>query len=873
MKFSRRQALQTLLLGGPLMAAGGVRLALAASYRPSLFLIGGIDSSVSAERLFSILDPIVSQNVPVGLVIDVSDPELGPTSELARLFRSLLVDYSGLVELMVHVPGIVDETPYFRMRSATNARDKFCKMLGSDAEEDFCRSGGLTLATEMSAGEVDEIIGVRASGFRNLMLLPQTPRDAGYWKLAGGVLQFYGGHPVDERLDKGVLDAALSSSSDGEEPLVLYLSLSEALSNTNDAFLLGATIGDALMLKNTSGDIDSVLPTDMHLRSGGGYGRLIGLRVEGSDSPAIDDFIEQLRKAKLPFTQVVAPDFTPPLPLPDTVVKEYCMALPSGSLDRLQVASRLAALGADCLSVGPQDLGTPREIGDTGALLVSTQTPGSGTFTGLDRYGTLHLPVTFAFNGSKKIRSAQDAKSDLLAGIGSQHDVVVAVYPEAIEDPVAGNAIVTALSELARSGESKIVSLGEFRDLVGPSEQKYDLLKASKTQLSLALGDRIEVGAAEKQKLMEDAKVAWQFIERMRNPNTGLVPGTVWKEGDSNSSYPYATMWDIGTLIMAQVSAHMLGLIDDAKLKAENERLLADFPVGTVNGLLLPQASASISGGAPEHHGYDSTDVGRLLIGLKVLDSYVDYDLGIPELIANWDLDQTILDGQLRGIQNGRFISVQDSAYAHYAARGFKLWGFDVTSPHETSDTQWDLDTELRALTFMAHNGPISSEPHVLEEVELGYSNAARTAADVLYTAQLAEHEKTGELVCVSEGPLNREPWFTYQVFQIGDEEDPWKVKTIGNLARYQTAGFQRAVEMVSSKAAFLWLAARPQGYSQVLADHIRETARFDDLGFASGVFTSTGLPTANYSDINTNGVILQSIAYIMRGRKPLLAG
>lgn len=864
MSMNRRQALQTLLLGGPLMAAGGVRLAMAASYKPSLFLIGGIDGTISASRLFSVLDPIVSQNIPVGIVIDFSGKNpIAPDSKLAGLFRALHTDYRGLVELIAYVPNLSSDAPYFRMRRASDARAAFCALLNND--DAGCMSGALTIATDMPEGAVDEINGVRASGFRNLLLLPHKAGKAGYWEIETDVLQFYGGQPIYESLDKGVVDTALRQGFE-DEVLVVYLAL-EGAGSDQDAFLMGAVVGDALLLKNSSGDIYSSLPTDMHLRSGTGYGRLIGLQVEGGDTPDMVDFTRQLRLAGLPFTRVVPLDF---VPMRNGVVAEYCLELPADEGDLHAVAVALKALDTWCVSVETQTPEAIRLATSVGAKVLSLSS-GRGAFGGIDKNGIFHAPVAFSFAGATRVRTAEDARSDLLTAIGSQNDAVITVTPAALSDPSARKAIVGALSGLVATGESKVRSLAGLRQTVAAGEQKYDLLKSANLQRALAVGEARALDETATQKLMQDAKVAWHFFEKLTNEKTGLVPGTVWMDGDESSFYPYATMWDVGTLVLAFVSAHMLGLIDDAELKVRAEKMLAHMPLNTVNGLLLPQASASVSGRAPLKIGFDSTDAGRLLISLKVLEAYVDYDLGIAAMVGEWDLGKTILNGQLRGIVNGHFTSPMDSAYAHYAARGFALWGFDVKSPHVTGNASWDFDAAMGTLTNAAFNGPISTEPHVLEEIEMGYSEAAKTIADVLYTAQLAEHESTGELVCVSEGPLDREPWFTYQGFQIGADE-PWTVKTIDTSARYKTAGFQRAVEMVSTKAAFLWLAARPQDYSQLLVDHVREVASFEDLGFASGVFTATGLPTAHYSDINTNGIILQSIAYILRGRKPLLS-
>ncbi len=33
-------------------------------------------------------------------------------------------------------------------------------------------------------------------------------------------------------------------------------------------------------------------------------------------------------------------------------------------------------------------------------------------------------------------------------------------------------------------------------------------------------------------------------------------------------------------------------------------------------------------------------------------------------------------------------------------------------------------------------------------------------------------------------------------------------------------------------------------------------------LGFASGIYAATGQPTSEYSDVNTNGIILEAVAY-----------
>ena len=91
------------------------------------------------------------------------------------------------------------------------------------------------------------------------------------------------------------------------------------------------------------------------------------------------------------------------------------------------------------------------------------------------------------------------------------------------------------------------------------------------------------------------------------------------------------------------------------------------------------------------------------------------------------------------------------------------------------------------------------------------------------------------------------------------------------NAAEYQTPAFRAAARMVSTKSAYAWAALTPHPYAQALLGLVRSKARIQDLGFASGIYAETGLATAGYSDSNTNGVVLEAIAYLLAGRKPAL--
>ena len=172
-------------------------------------------------------------------------------------------------------------------------------------------------------------------------------------------------------------------------------------------------------------------------------------------------------------------------------------------------------------------------------------------------------------------------------------------------------------------------------------------------------------------------------------------------------------------------------------------------------------------------------------------------------------------------MRGSRLVSSYRSNYAGYIARAFGLWGYPVTSPYSEPGSGSSFDRGVDILHEVAEFGPIGTEPHLLEAVELGASDLARAASEALFAAQVEEYLSTGKLVCVSEGPVNREPWFVYQGFQIGKDQDPWTFETLNPSPRFKTKGFIRAVDMLNSKAAFLWNVYRPGEYNDLLVAQV----------------------------------------------------
>ena len=70
---------------------------------------------------------------------------------------------------------------------------------------------------------------------------------------------------------------------------------------------------------------------------------------------------------------------------------------------------------------------------------------------------------------------------------------------------------------------------------------------------------------------MDAARTAWTYVDGQYNAQTGLV--------NSVAGYKYATVWDIGSGLLALFSANQLGLLPDADYDQRMRRALDMFVV------------------------------------------------------------------------------------------------------------------------------------------------------------------------------------------------------------------------------------------------------------------------------------------------------
>ncbi len=886
----RRTFLSRVFIGGTAATSSSWLTAQAASTFPSILLVDGVTPATSSSGLFSFLDPIISQNVPVSIVVKFDHEEWknpSTTADLMRLLSRLIVDYPGLLDLALELPELASLHAYLRMRSASEARNRLRRSLFEATGKEAPAAAPQTVVSRLPSGQTPVIEGLRSAGILNSILLPQVGTTPEIWRNSDGTQQINGGWRLPPSPNREEIAATFSKATSHEGPVVFAAKFpDDSQKGDEELFDQGAILGDAFRQDLISSRNYHTLPSELRFRSGAIFSRHLVLCIHVDDSSASADSLGgRLTAAGVPFTEIKRSfEITrqeSDAASTETGVHELraCFEISSTDDEKWQKARHLAfgsiAPGSEHSTVG---LAACAALGDghdpsanqgehAGFEIFLNLSKGGERFSGFDEYGALRVNASLVLDGPHAGLSAQTLRERLDDAASPSADVVLLVKGNGFSEPDDGSALVEALVGLGKSNQFKVLSMEQYLSAVSVKSEQARLLRVA--QRWPARLDENSINSAERDLLIDDAKLAWSYFEQLTHADTGLVPATAWLEDGKVQAYRYSTMWDTGSLILAILSAHSIGLISDAEFSERIDTVLGGLATGTFNGLRLPKGLASTNGKAYGDDKYNASDTARLLVSLYLLDKYSKKDLGIVGIMDDWDLSNTIQDGIPLTARGARLVSSYRSNYAGYIARAFGLWGYPVASPYSDPKPGSPFDRGVHVLHDVAEFGPIGAEPHLLEAVELGVSDLARAASEALFAAQVEEYLSTGKLICVSEGPINREPWFVYQGFQIGKDQGRWTVETLDPSPRFKTKGFIRAVDMLNSKAAYLWHVYRPGEFNDLLIAQMREKAKVSSLGFSPGVFSVTGKSDQAYSDINTNGIILQAIAYRLNGGKP----
>ena len=866
----RRTFLSRTLAGGAAALSSPWQMAHAAATHPSLLFVRNVTPRSSASALFSFLDPITSHNVPVCVAIKFDQAEwesADQNTELMEVLQRLIIDYPGLVDLAIEIPGLAGALPYLRMRAASTARNRFGQAMA--------KVGGTytpqTLISDLPDGETPTLEGLRSAGFLTSFLIPNDGSTTEVWRNADGTQQVNGGWTFPLMPSANEIKTTFTQAASQDGPLVFVASFPGEDMQGDDAFFdQGAVLGDSFRRALSSSRNYFILPSELRFRSGAAFARHMVLCLDAAGSAKAENGLRaQLAAAHVPFTELLPP--VPPANTVDDLTEKTphrCFLASSPDTHDWQSIRKAAFDTSTGVAVHSVALEREKSMPtDTRTLagfeVVLDMSETRKGDIGFDAQGSLHLGVSMVLDAPI---STQRFQEKLLQSAPLGEDATILVKESAFTRPEDVQTLVNTLITLGSSEQFRLLDLADHFSAVSIKSEPARLLRAASRWPARAPS---AVANNEREQLMQDAKTAWSYFAHLTDPATGLVPATAWVENDQIETYRFSTMWDTGTHLLAIMSAHSIGILEDDEYTARLKAVLGGLATGTFNGLGLPKGLTSTDGKAKGDDDYNASDTSRLLTALHLVQSYTKQDLGISGILAGWDLEQTIQDGAPMTVRGGKLVSAYRSNYAGYIARGFSLWDYPVTSPYAAPSPGSPFDQGVQILHDVAKFGPIGTEPHLLEAVELGASPLAGTAAEALFAAQIDEYRATGKLVCVSEGPVNRAPWFVYQGYQITDDGGQWTAETLDPSPRFKTKGFVRAVDMLNSKGAFLWNAYRPNDYTDRLVAQVREKATTDKLGFSPGVFSVTGKSDQAYSDVNTNGVILQAIAFRLNGSIP----
>ena len=831
MKVNRRGFLQ--LLAPPLLLPGTVLRTRAQTAVDALFLlVDGIGPATPPGQLSAFVEPFLDGEIPVALVLQaplVSDPGLPVAAELRRL----LLSAPDRVEPVFSLPGIADLPPYFQRRAASNS----LKWL-SGVVDDATYPLPLTIATD--ATTTANFDALRCLGFRAVLNLGSAP-PVSSTGCAGLSVCLFGAttialsgasdttDAINAALDRpGWAQIAFSLAGIGPEPVA-------------DLRLRGQRAVDAITGEIDQGRRFMALPRDHALWFGKDQSRFVAIRIEtaADANAAISDLAAKMRALGIPFSDTVPQGAALGDPWPD------------GACVDLRVADPVKAFPAYA----------PR----CAAVRSPTERLPSGMEAAIDLIVTPEAHAAFDERGLLiRGETPMAEAANLLLDSNQMRDAVLSISPEDATSSEAVEATLETLRRLQADPSTILVDLPTFLKVTVTPDVVFDLLRQSRRDAF----DPPDPEPLSADDWMDDARQAWNFFERFSNSSTGLCVDTADVQGDDQWLHQELTMWDLGSLIAGVMAAHDLGLIPDADFIARAEQLVRALPVARIAGRLLPSEVISSETGKPLSDDFNACDTGRLLSVLRELDAHPLTAGLAEEKTSRWDLESVIVGKHVHSVVRGALVDRFRSHCAHYTARSFRGRGFDVASPYEVTDLASQTDREMLLLQSVGDLGALGPEPLLFEALEMGMTEPSRLLASVLFSAQRHHFETTGTLTCVSEAPLNREPWFSYQGLNVTAAEDRWMVTAASGSGQFDTPEFRQETALVNTKAAYLWAAHRPGPYSTLLTRHVRKGARLDGMGFAPGVFVATRESMPGYADINTNGVVLEAIAFILRGRK-----
>lgn len=399
-----------------------------------------------------------------------------------------------------------------------------------------------------------------------------------------------------------------------------------------------------------------------------------------------------------------------------------------------------------------------------------------------------------------------------------------------------------------------------------PQARPVERLEAARLEAAarLAEAERRHLRFIDDQRLLDEAAaVAWRYVTRHASASgfTAAVPG-----------YDYATVWDLASGLAAVYAAGELGLVprEDADTRlARALDALAAYRLfdGAAFNKIYSITTGTMTDRAERRseigYGWSATDIGRLLIWLRIVaDTRPALAARATAIAGRLDFDRLVAAGYLwgeeaDGVAGRRRYQEGQIGYEQYAARGFALWGHRAEHALDFDRNALPIDVMGQSLVAdLRQRDRLTSDPFVLSGLELGWQGREARLARAVLAAQRERYARTGIMTITGEDALSEPPhYFYYYAVFTGNRAFGVDVQ--------QPDAFVDGPRWVSTKSAYGWHALLPSAYTLRAVRAVAPAAGPD--GWASGVYERGG--STRVPNINTAAVVLEAALYHRRGQ------
>ncbi|WP_156136260.1 DUF3131 domain-containing protein [Photobacterium gaetbulicola] len=362
------------------------------------------------------------------------------------------------------------------------------------------------------------------------------------------------------------------------------------------------------------------------------------------------------------------------------------------------------------------------------------------------------------------------------------------------------------------------------------------------------------------------AKKAYYYFEQNWNEKTGFF--------DSVQGYHHTTMWDVASGIAAILSAEGLALITTEQANDKLTKTLATLQALPLYEQSLPNREYSTRTATPSGrystdssngNGWSALDIGRLLIWLEIVRTHKPkFNPIIQRIVDKWQLEKAVFQGTLYGeLKTGQKSYYRQEGrlgYLQYAAYGYKLFGFDVSTAYKQQDIAQVTVEGIPLVVDQRNLAYFTTDPYVLLGIEIGNQKQWWNQLNALFELHKLKSTKEASYWVFAEDAMSRAPWFSYNNMYIYGKA--WVSIAPGGQPIENP-------QIFSNKAAFaLSVLFDGDDFGYELAEQVVANS-LPHRAVPTGVYLNGGPNTAY--NINTNSLILSALWYKKRHYTPLI--